>query len=161
VLDDMGNLINIPQLAPSEAHQTLGVHLAPDGNNEDEFNYLLKVAKNWLTSMSAAKVTHVAVELSLCPVILHKIVYLLVATTLTLKQCNAIMSPVLAAGLLAAGITWTFPRAMVHSPWQWGGLNIPNLFTKQTIKHIHMALKYRGRLNDITGSLLQASSKAL
>ena len=111
--------------------------------------------------MAAAKVTHTAAEFGLQQVILCKLVYPLVAMTLMLKQCNAIMSPVLAAGLLAAGITWTFPRAMVHSPWQCGGLNIPNLFTKQTIKHIHMALKYRGRLNDITGSLLQASSKAL
>jgi len=45
--DDTGNTINIPQLAPLEAHQTLGVWLAPDGNNEDEFNYLLEVSKSW------------------------------------------------------------------------------------------------------------------
>jgi len=49
---------------------------------------------------------------------------------------------------------------MVHSPWQWGGLNIPNLFTKQTTKHIHTLLKFGGALDDMTGSLLQATCKA-
>jgi len=66
------------------------------------------------------------------------------------------MQPILSAGLLAAEIVHTFLRAIVHGPWQWGGSNIPDLFTKQIITHIHTMMKYRGQVNNTTGSLLQA-----
>jgi len=80
--------------------------------------------------------------------------------TFTRLECNKIMSPTLATGLPSAGLTCTFPRAMVHGLWQWGSLNIPNLFTDQTIKHLHTLMKFGGQLTDMTGSLLQASCEA-
>jgi len=70
--------------------------------------------------MLAAKVTHAAAEFGLRQVVLRKLEYPLVATTLTRTECNMIMNPILTAGLPAAGLTRTFPRAMVHGPWQWG-----------------------------------------
>jgi len=70
ILDDNGRPAIIPQLPPLEACRTIGVHLAPDGNNKDEFHYLLEVAKSWQTSMSAAKVIHAAAEFGLWQVIL-------------------------------------------------------------------------------------------
>jgi len=150
----------IPQLSPLEAHRTLRVWLAPDRNNADELQYLQDIAKSWHTSMSAAKVMHVAAEFSLCQVILWKLEYPLVATTLTQTECNTNMSPILTAGLPAAGLTQTFPRAIVHRPWQWGGLNISNLFMEQITKHIHTMMKFGGNMMDMTGILLQASCEA-
>jgi len=96
--------------------------------------------------MSAAKVSHAAAKFGLRQVILQKLEYPLVMTTFTQTECQAIMSPILTAGLLVAGLIRTFLRAMVHGPWQWGGLNIPNLFTKQTTKHIHI-VKVQGRVD--------------
>jgi len=158
--DDNNALIWIPELPPSEAQRTLGVRLAPDGNNADEFQHLLDVAQSWNTSISVAKVTHAAAEFGLQQVILRKLEYPLVVTTFTQTECQSIMSLILTAGLPAAGLIQTFPRAMVHGPWQWGGLNIPNLFTKQTTKHLHTLLKFGGELTDMPGSLLQATCKA-
>jgi len=71
------------------------------------------------------------------------------------------MRPILAQGLPSAGFVRSFPRAIVHGPWQWGRLNIPNLHTEQVISHLHIILKFGGKLNDMTGSLLQASWEAL
>jgi len=71
------------------------------------------------------------------------------------------MRPILAQGLPATGFVRLFPRAIVHGPWQWGGLNIPNLFTEQVIAHVHTMLKFGGQMGNITGSLLQASWEAL
>jgi len=160
VPDDNNASIRIPELPPSEAQRTLGVWLAPDGNNADEFQHLLDVARSWNMSMSVAKVTHVAAKFGLQQVILWKLDYPLVMTTFTQKECHSIMSPILTAGLPAAGMIRTFPRAMVHGPWQWGGLNIPNLFTEQTTKHIHTLLKFGGAFDDMMGSLLQSTCKA-
>jgi len=71
------------------------------------------------------------------------------------------MKPILSTGLPAAGINRSFPRAIVHGPWRWGGLNIPNLYTEQLIQHIHTLLKFGGMLKDMMGSLLQALYEAL
>jgi len=151
---------NAPIPTPVEARRTLGVRLAPNGNNRDEFQYLMDIVRSWHASMSAAKVTHVAAEFGLRQVILRKLEYPLVATTFTQQECQKIMSPILMAGLPAAGLTRTFPRALVHGPWQWGGLNIPNLFTEQTTKHIHTLLKFGGDLGDMTGGLIQATEES-
>jgi len=160
VPNDDNVTIPIPELNPLEARQTLGVQLAPDGNNKDKLWHLMDIACSWNSSMSAAKVTHAAAEFGLWQVILRKLEYPLVATTFTHKECQTIMSPILMAGLPVAGLTRTFPRAVVHRPWQWGGLNIPNLFTEQMTKHIHMLLKFGGELADMTGSLIQATDEA-
>jgi len=52
----------IPQLATSEAQQTLGVHIVPDGNDEVEYNYLLKTVQQWQSSIAASKMMHLAAE---------------------------------------------------------------------------------------------------
>jgi len=86
----MGKMKTIPQLPTSKACHTLGVQLASDGNNEEEFIHLQEVARKWQISMANAKVTHLAVEFGLHQVILWKLEYLLVATTLSTSQCMAI-----------------------------------------------------------------------
>jgi len=133
--------------------------LAPDGNHEAEFLYLLEVAKSWQTLMAVATITHAAVEFGLWQVILRKLEYPLIAAMFTPQQCSQIMQPILSAGLPAVGITCTFSRAIVHGLWQWGRLNIPNLFTEQIVTHIHTMMKYGGQVTDTTGSLLWAAYK--
>jgi len=83
------------------------------------------------------------------------------AMTFTQQQCVEIMHPILSQGLPSARYIWSFPQAIVHGPWQWGGLNIPNLYMEQVITHLHTLMKFRGQLGDITGSLIQASWEAL
>jgi len=104
VPDDNNTPIQIPELLPSKVHRTLGVWLAPDGNNEDEFQHLLEVAQSWNTLMSAVKVTHAAAKFGLQQVILQKLEYPLVMTTFTQTECQSIMSLILTAGLPAAGL---------------------------------------------------------
>jgi len=120
VPNDNNAPIPIPELTPAEARRTLGVCLAPNGNDRDEFQHLMDIARSWHASMLAAKVTHAAAEFGLRQVILRKLEYPLVATTFTQQECQKIMSPILTAGLPAAGMTRTFPQALVHGPWQWG-----------------------------------------
>jgi len=161
VPDDEGHPMTIPQLKALDARQTLGVRLAPDGNDAAEFQFLVETAHQWQQSMATAKVSHSAAEFGMRQMIIRKLQYPLVATTFTPHQCSEIMRPILAQGLPLAGFVRSFPRAIVHGPWQWGGLNIPNLHTEQVISHLHTILKFGGKLDDITGSLLQASWEAL
>jgi len=99
VVNDENSKVIIHRLSPLEASQSLGVHLAPDGNNMEEFMYLCATASQWCTAMATAKMTHVAVEFGMHHVILKKLEYLLPATTFSCLQCTQILQPILTQGL--------------------------------------------------------------
>jgi len=69
------------------------------------------------------------------------------------------MSPILAQGLPLAGYICTFPHALAHGPKKFCGVNIPNLYTEQTITHIHTLLKFSNQPKDLTGYLLRATGE--
>jgi len=154
MLDSTRKQVTIQRLEPSEARRTLGVRLAPDGNMETELAYLLDTAKTWQRQMKNSRLGRWESNFSLRNVIMRKLMYPLPATTFTPKQCKAIMSPILAQGLPLAGYICTFPHALAHGPKKFCGVNIPNLYTEQTITHIHTLLKFSNQPHDLTGFLL-------
>jgi len=83
------------------------------------------------------------------------------ATTYTHEQCQSIMSPILAQGLPSARFVRTFPHVLAHGLLKFCGANIPNLFTEQTLAHIHTLLKYSNLPQDLMGFLLRASGEVM
>jgi len=71
------------------------------------------------------------------------------------------MSPILAQGLPSAGFVRTFPHALAHSPLKYCGINIPNLYTEQTLAHIHMLVKFSNQPHDLTRFLLRAMGESM
>jgi len=53
-----------------EGHWTLGVWLAPNGNNNEEYKYLLGISQYWHQHMDMAQISRVAAKFSLCQVLL-------------------------------------------------------------------------------------------
>jgi len=153
LLDTAWHQSVIQRLRPSEARQTLGVQLAPDGNMETELTYLLDTAKEWQRKMKTSRLGRLEGNFSLWNVLLRKLVYPLPATTFTSEQCQTIMSPILAQGLPLAGFVCTFPHALAYGPLKMCGINLPNLFTEQMVAHIHMLLKYSNQPQDLRGFL--------
>jgi len=47
VKDDKGQTVTLPHLKASKACRTLGIRLAPDRNNKDEYQHLKEVALEW------------------------------------------------------------------------------------------------------------------
>ncbi len=151
----------VQRLEPYEAQRTLGVRLAPGSNMETELDYLLDVVKDWQRKMKNSKLGRWESMFSLRNVLLRKLVYPLLATTFTKEQCQIIMSPILAQGLPLAGFIRTFPHALAHGPLKFCGINIPNLFTEQTLAHIHTLLKFSHQAQDLMGFLLRASGETM
>ncbi len=81
--------------------------------------------------------------------------------TLMVKQSQTILQPVLYHGLLAMGVNWNMPQAVVHGPWIYQGLNIPNLCSEQMITHIQMLVTFGQHTTDATGVLVRACGKLL
>ncbi len=111
--------------------------------------------------MAAARLTQSDATFSLKNVVLRKLNYPLVTTTFSCQQCDQIMSPILQQGLPKAGVIRTFPRALVHGPLDYGGLDIPHLYMEQMIAHIHTILRYGPDKDDPTGLLLHATGEAM
>jgi len=49
-------MVTIPHIETNKARHTLGVWLAPDGNNETEYQYLLGLTNIWKSHMIMAKI---------------------------------------------------------------------------------------------------------
>ncbi len=111
--------------------------------------------------MVASWLSQVEALFSLKNVVLWKLNYPLVTTTLSEQQCHQIMSPILQQGLPKASVVCTFPRVLVHGPVKYGSLEIPKLYTKQIIAHITMLLRFRPEKTDLTGSLLHMTAEAM
>jgi len=149
-----GNLVAIPQLAVTEAQQTLGMRVAPDRNNKVELEHLMQTTSTWFTAMKAGRITHDASAFSLRQIVLKQLTYPLVTTTLTEAECSTIMKPILAASLPAMGVVRTLARAVVHGPVRYQGLEVPNLYTEQMVVRITTLLQYGPHDDDVTGSML-------
>jgi hypothetical protein len=161
VRDCNGNVAALERLSVSEARKTLGVKLAPDGNEQEQFKKLLAVAKTWKEQIRSGHLPRQLAWESMTTTILRTLHYPSPATTMTRKQCDTIMAPILQAGLHCSGIVRTFPGALVYGPIQQQGLGIPNLYTSQGIAHIKRILKYSPIEEDITGQLIRASMEQL
>jgi len=159
--DDTQRRVAIPRLDPHEARCTLGVRVAPDGNWETECQYLHSAAVDWQVRMAAHRLNPTDATFSLKNVVLRKLVYPLPTTTLTWQQCHRIMTPILHQGLSRAGVVRTYPWALVHGPLQYGGLDIPHLFTEQLLAHVHTILQFGPHCEDPTSFLLHATGEAM
>jgi len=144
-----------------EACQTLSVRLAPDGNMETKLAYLVDTAKEWQHKMKNSWLRCLDRNFSLRNVIMRKLVYPLPATTLTTAQCKTDMSHLLAQGLLSADYVRTFPHALAHDSLKFCGINIPNLYTKQTLAHVHTLLKFSNQPQDLTRFLLHVTGETM
>jgi len=50
------------------------------------------------------------------------------------------MAPILQQGLPKVGVVHTFPQALAPGPLNYGGLELPHLYTEQLVTHVHTIL---------------------
>jgi hypothetical protein len=78
---------------------TLGVYLSPDGNNTAAIEALRLKAEEWSQYLTSGHLNHSDAWLSTESTIIKSLLYPLAALTMTERECNHIMAPVLEAGL--------------------------------------------------------------
>jgi hypothetical protein len=122
VRDCDGRTQVLARLSVNVARRTLGAYLAPDGNDQTQFEVLRAAARTWKDQIRTGHLPRRLVWESMATTILKTLQYPLPATTLTRQQCDAIMVPILQGGLPASGIARTFPRAVVYAPICYQGL---------------------------------------
>lgn len=161
VRDCDGVTQTLERLPVTEARRTLGVRLAPDGNNNAEFKFLRAEARKWADGIRTGHLPRHLAWQSLQTTILRKLEYPLAATTFSPKQCYEILKPVLQQGLPSSGIVRTIPRVIVHGPVACQGVGIPDLWTVQGLAHLDRLIKYGSVADHFNGQLIRASTEQM
>jgi len=144
---------NIKLLNPSESRKMLGVHSAPDGQTQSQYQALMAISKKWGNKVSNGYLNRYDVLTGFKCGLLPALQYPLGVSMLTETQCDKLLVPAMNPLLKKLGIVSTISREIVHGPYVYGGMQIPNLFTIQGIHKIKMILGHL-RKEDKTGSIV-------
>ena len=157
VVKDENNILQpLDTLTASTGKETLGVILAPDGNNSDAVTALKNKAVEWKELIRTGHLKRKTAWQAVETTILKTIEYPLPALTLTPKECQKIMQPILSVSFPKTSISKSFPGKVLHGPIFEGGLGIDSLYFTQGVMHIEKFQTHFGTLS-ITGKLLQVS----
>jgi hypothetical protein len=159
VPDCDNNIQHLELLDSSDGRCTLGVHLAPDGTNDSAIQHLRRKAEVWRDYIKTGHLTKKDAWLATETTIMRSLLYPLPALTLTEKECNHIIAPVLEAGLQSSSICKNYPRAVTYGPKEESGLNLPNLYVQQGLQRIAMITDHLSS-HDMMGELLRTSIEA-
>lgn len=146
----------LPQINPHKGKETLGVTLAPDGNDSDAVKHMRNQTQTWADHIKTGHLSAPNVWRALNTIALKQIEYPIVALNLSPKDCTSIMAPLLLTGLSRSSICRTMPRAVVHGPTDEGGLGIPNLYVTQGTRQIALLTEHL-HLQTMTGQLIRTS----
>ena len=122
----------------------LGVYLALDGNNVDQFNALHAKVQKWSANITKSYVSRFAADLALRTTIMQTVEYPLAATTFTTKQCDFLLRPILKATLPKLGIARTTGRKFLHGPYYLQGNNISQVYTELGVARLNVLLNHGG-----------------
>jgi hypothetical protein len=159
VPDHNDNIQNLAQLEVSTSKCTLGVFLAPDGNNNEAIKQMRKKSEEWSTYIKTGHLNKQDAWLATESTIMKTLLYPLAALTLTEKECNHIIAPVLDTGLRSSTICKNFPRAVAYGPREESGLNLANLYTQQGLIRIGIIKDHLSK-NNMMGDLLRNTIEA-
>jgi len=143
----------IALLNPTVGRKMLGAVSAPNGNTKDQYEELLSKAKTWGAKIKTSYLHRFDANMSLRQGIIKSLEYPLGVSLMTEQQCNTIMVPILTPYLHKMGMNSKISRDIIYGPNQYGGLQVPNLYTSNGIQKIQLFLGHF-RKRDTTGTIL-------
>jgi hypothetical protein len=146
-----GELETLKQNEVDFAEETLGIHMAPDGNRKQQVSKMMNMARDWVALMREGNLSRSEMWMAVQSTLWRTLIYPLPAINLMKKECEAIMAPIIEYILPALGICRNFPRSIVFAPKEFFGLGIQHLHTIQEIL----------RLKDIVQHTFQESITGL
>ena len=155
--DNKGGAAVIEFLPPDQPNKGLGYYLCPDGNQEHQYKYVYDAIVDICEKITGAQLSEKETRQALLQRLLPKLDYGLYASYFNKRQSTEIDKVINASFLPRLRINRNTDRAIVHGPRMYGGLEIPNVYTRQTqhhIKYIIKQLRWNSTLaNDILTAL--------
>ena len=149
----------IRRLEVTESEEALGIQSCPAGLQEAEVRYLQGKTALWVDHVRTKKIKKEEAWYCLNSTILKTLEYPLTATTLSRKEVDEIMRPLLRAFLNSIGIQKRLPRKLVYGTLKSRGLGIKDIYWLQLILHLHVLLRQQAR--DTPTSMLMTENEDL
>jgi hypothetical protein len=156
-----GSRIALEQVDVREGRRTLGVRLAPDGNNQTEFQYLREQCNEWADRIRRGMLPKKYTWQAFTTTILAKLAYALPATTFSMKECEGITRRLIFTTLSKAGVNAHMPRDLVYGSIERQGLGYPELYVWQGAAAVSRLVSFGTGNLSIPRELLQISYKLL
>ena len=160
VRDKDRKLCDLQYLPISEAREMLGVYLAPDGNEVQEFNVLKAKIKKWTDFVLVGGLDWGTTWTALRTTIMKSLEYALPVTTFSEKQIKELLSPLYRVALPRSGYTFTYPRSVLHGPVSLQGNGLSYLYDVQYQRHIKDIIDYCHR-DSTSGRIIRAAIEGL
>jgi hypothetical protein len=128
--------IPISQKDTTESHTTLGVRLAPTGDDSDQVKHLRTTSDRMAALVASSKLSKIESLLAYRMNWTPSISYSLGTSTMSPTDLAAIQSAATSSFLNKLGINRNFPRAVVFGPKALGGLELRNLCVEQGVQQL-------------------------
>ena len=112
---------------------------------QDEVRYLRGKAIKWADALRTKKLQPSEAWYCLAATIMKTIEYPLMATTMTRRQIDTIMQPILQAALRKCRIQNRLPWKLVYDTLRARGLGLKDPFITQLIQHLQAILRHANR----------------
>jgi len=142
ILHNKGQPATIERLEVTEARETLGIWSRPDGLMIDEVKALKSKALKWADAVQTKRINPTEAWYSINHTIMKTIEYPLAATSISKKDMQEIMRPILQAALPTARIQKHFPRKLVYVTLMLEGFGVYDPSVSQVIKHVHSIIRH-------------------
>jgi hypothetical protein len=141
---DLDNPTTIQHVSTATGMRTLGIRLALDGNDNNEFAYHLQQATKMHQHIKTAPLGREYIWIGFRAIWQMMIQYPLGATCLTVQQCAKIQAKYLPTFLSKMGINLNYmtTTAVRHRPRYLGGMQNFHPETKQGIQHMKLVLAH-------------------
>ena len=137
----------------NDAERTLGVRLAPSGSQEAELKWLQSKAQNISTQLYCAQINRKTATIAYHSIFVPSIRYSLPCTSMTMKECDTILSKSMPSMLSIMGINRNMPKRVIYGPISHGGLGLTHFYTEQGYLQIQKATSALRKL-DTGGKML-------
>jgi len=142
LLDRKGKVHQLKQHLPSTAVRILGVHIAMDGNMEQEYRILQEKANKFKQVLYRCKFTTTEAKTIYQQCYLPALVYPLPATSMDSKKIQSTQDQVTSLFLRNMGYSHKFPQSVVFAPVNIGGLGLRHIGYEQDIQKTLLLLKH-------------------
>ena len=136
--NQFGHPHNLERLDVSVGRETLGVHIAMDGNQDDQVISLENKSKDYAAKIMASRYNQNTAVYSYNRCFMKSLEYCMPVMSISKAQWTKIVKPGKQRALQKAGISLHFPNQVLYGPTKYGGYNYRNPYTLQgTEKSLH------------------------
>lgn len=158
--DDNDDRKEVSHCHTDNAHNILGVMLAPDDNNRQQVERMRKIALKFGDKVRVGYICDHDILQALNSTVMRSLIYSLAVITISKEKCNHIVTPILTSVLAKMNIVGTIKRDVIYGPIHMQGMGLQKLYTLLGVIHCSLMIQFYS-IETHLGQLLQTSLECM